>query len=489
MSDELPEGWAQASLSECVDVLDSQRVPVNSDERAQRKGPIPYYGATGQVGWIDDYLFNEELLLLGEDGAPFLDKSKPIAYIIAGKSWVNNHAHVLCACSQITNNRYLKFYLDNFDFHGYVNGTTRMKLTQASLNSIPVRLAPMLEQRRIAEKLEKLLAEVEQCKGRMVKIPVLLKRFRQSVLAAACSGRLTADWRETHNPVTDIDSTLESTFTHRTSAAKTARERQSLIELFEQTEEEDSDTLPEGWKYVYLNKICDSFDYGTSSKSLPTGAVPVLRMGNIQGGKIDWNDLIYTSDAEEIQKYSLNGKTVLFNRTNSPELVGKTAIYRGEHPAIFAGYLIRINPLPELDPEYLNLCLNTNYARQFCQQVKTDGVSQSNINAQKLGHFEIPLCSTEEQQEIVERTRKFLVLADRIEERYQGAKKQVDSLAQSILAKAFRGELVPTEAELAAREGRDYESAPQLLERIRAANTETVAVRGNGHRRAKRRTR
>jgi len=489
MTDELPEGWAQVSLSECVDVLDSQRVPVNSDERAKRKGQVPYYGATGQVGWIDDHIFDEELLLLGEDGAPFLDKSKAIAYIIAGKSWVNNHAHVLRACSEITKNHYLKFYLDNFDFHGFVNGTTRMKLTQASLNSIPVRLAPLPEQRRIVERLEKLLAEVEQCKERMAKIPVLLKRFRRSVLAAACSGRLTADWREAHNPVKDIDSILEAIFLRRTSSAKTAREKQSLIGLFKQGEEEDSDTLPEGWKYVSLNKICDSFDYGTSSKSLPTGAVSVLRMGNIQGGKIDWNGLVYTSDTEEIQKYSLHGKTVLFNRTNSPELVGKTALYRGERPAIFAGYLIRINPQPELDPEYLNLCLNTNYARDFCQHIKTDGVSQSNINAQKLGRFEIPFCSLEEQQEIVERAGKLLALADRIEERYQGAKKQVDNLTQSILAKAFRGELVPTEAELAARDGRSYESAAQLLERIRAAKVEPIAVRGNGHRRAKRRTR
>lgn len=90
-----PPSWREHALSECVDVLDSKRIPINSKERALRVGPIPYYGATGQVGWIDDYLFDEELVLLGEDGAPFLDKSKPIAYVIEGKSWVNNHAHVL----------------------------------------------------------------------------------------------------------------------------------------------------------------------------------------------------------------------------------------------------------------------------------------------------------------------------------------------------------------------------------------------------------
>jgi type I restriction enzyme S subunit len=90
--DELPEGWEERPLRDCVDVLDNLRVPVNSDERARRPGTIPYYGATGQVGWIHDFIFDEELLLLGEDGATFFDRSKNVAYIVSGKTWVNNHA-------------------------------------------------------------------------------------------------------------------------------------------------------------------------------------------------------------------------------------------------------------------------------------------------------------------------------------------------------------------------------------------------------------
>jgi type I restriction enzyme S subunit len=90
-----PRGWVSAELGDLVEVLDRFRVPVNAEERAGRQGKIPYYGATGQVGWIDNFLFDEELVLLGEDGAPFLDPQKPKAYTIRGKSWVNNHAHVL----------------------------------------------------------------------------------------------------------------------------------------------------------------------------------------------------------------------------------------------------------------------------------------------------------------------------------------------------------------------------------------------------------
>lgn len=170
----------------------------------------------------------------------------------------------------------------------------------------------------------------------------------------------------------------------------------------------------------------------------------------------------------EIKKYELDPWDVLFNRTNSPELVGKTAIYRGKQPAIFAGYLIRINNLEELDSRYLNCCLNSTYGREFCLKAKTDGVSQSNINAQKLGKFEVPFCCEEEQQEIVRRVEALFRLADTIEKRVAAATAQTGKLTQAILARAFRGELVPTEAELSRREGRSYEPASALLAKIEA---------------------
>lgn len=460
MSEPLPGGWATFALRDCVDVLDGRRIPVNSEERAHRPGDVPYYGATGQVGWIDDFLFDEELLLIGEDGAPFLDKSKPIAYIIQGKSWVNNHAHVLRAKAGVTSNRYLEHYLDSFDFGDYVNGTTRLKLTQGSMNQIPVRLAPLGEQRRIVAKLEDLLSKVVGCRKRLAKIPVLLKRFRQSVLAAACSGRLTADWRDKYPTEECVEDRIEAILRSRETDARTPAQRQRLREIFDVPEEGDGAELPENWAFIALRKLSASFEYGTSAKSHPSGKIPVLRMGNIQNGKINWEDLVFTSDREEIAKYSLRPSTVLFNRTNSPELVGKTAIYRGERPAIFAGYLIRVNPLPVLDPEYLNLCLNTSYAREYCHRVKTDGVSQSNINAKKLAAFEVPLPPLPEQHEIVRRVEALFALADQIEARYAKAKPHVDRLTLSILARAFRGELVPQDP--------SDEPASALLERIRA---------------------
>jgi type I restriction enzyme S subunit len=179
---------------------------------------------------------------------------------------------------------------------------------------------------------------------------------------------------------------------------------------------------------------------------------------DVQTGEIDWSNLVFTSNQEEIDKYSLQPNTILFNRTNSPELVGKTAIYRGERPAIFAGYLIRINTTPLLSAEYLNLCFNTHYGREFCRRVKTDDVSQSIINAQKLGLFEVPLPPVGEQEEIVGRMEALFATAEALEARYRTAKAHVDKLTQSSLARAFRGELVPQDP--------NDEPGSVLLERI-----------------------
>lgn len=321
-------------------------------------------------------------------------------------------------------------------------------------------LTPLSEQHRIVNKLEKLLARVNNCRDRLDTIPGLLKRFRQSVLAAACSGRLTADWREKNPDVEPIDRVLEDIQKRRLTQASATAQKQKIRDTYSYQEEGDSDLLPKYWEYIALDKLCESFQYGTSKKSMSSGKVPVLRMGNLQNGEISWIDLVYTSDDEEIEKYKLKPGDVLFNRTNSPELVGKTSIYRGKYPAIFAGYLIKINNYKEvLSSEYLSYCLNSIYAKEFFLRVKTDGVHQSNINAQKLGKFEVPFCSIKEQQEIVRRVDALFKIAGQIEARYQKARAYVDKLTQSILAKAFRGELAP--------QAPADEPASILLERIR----------------------
>lgn len=150
--------------------------------------------------------------------------------------------------------------------------------------------------------------------------------------------------------------------------------------------------IPNEWSISRLEQLVHSVEYGSSAKSSMTGKVPVLRMGNLQLGKIDWTDLVYTDDVKEIERYSLPTRSVLFNRTNTIDLVGKAAIYEGERPAIFAGYLIRIIEKKDLlDSKYLNYILNAEFSRKYSLKVLSVAVGQANINGQKLKTYPIPI--------------------------------------------------------------------------------------------------
>ena len=151
---DLPDTWEWCRLHSIVKICDNLRKPINAEERQKRmesaKELYPYYGATGQVGWIDDFISEGEFVLLGEDGAPFLDLNAAKAYIICGKAWVNNHAHVLKGI----NNQFLCHCLNCTDYSKFVTGTTRYKLTQSEMVKILLPLPPLAEQRRIVQTIE-----------------------------------------------------------------------------------------------------------------------------------------------------------------------------------------------------------------------------------------------------------------------------------------------------------------------------------------------
>lgn len=160
--------------------------------------------------------------------------------------------------------------------------------------------------------------------------------------------------------------------------------------------------IPNDWEVVPLGTLVQTIEYGSSAPSKPEGNVPVLRMGNLQSGKIDWQDLAFTIDPVEIQRYELHEGDVLFNRTNTIDLVGKTSIYEGERKAIFAGYLIRVVARPDkLDAKYLNFIMNTDLARKHSAKVLSVAVGQANINGQKLKTYPIPIPPTLSEQHAI----------------------------------------------------------------------------------------
>lgn len=196
------------------------------------------------------------------------------------------------------------------------------------------------------------------------------------------------------------------------------------------------------WKWKVLGDLCDDVEYGSSAKSKSDGGVPVLRMGNIQNGRLDWEKLVYTDDKAEIKKYLLKHNDVLFNRTNSPELVGKTAIYKSEMPAIFAGYLIRIHRKEDLlDADYLTYFLNSQIAFDYGKTVVISSVNQANINGTKLKNYPIPAPSLSEQKTIVTKLNALTEETQRLEFIYRQKLAALDALKKSLLDQAFSGQL------------------------------------------------
>jgi restriction endonuclease S subunit len=172
-------------LENLVEILDNQRIPINATERLQRTGDVPYYGATGQVGTIDKSIFNETLILLGEDGVPFFDPVKHKAYEISGPSWVNNHAHVLRAKADVIVQRYLLYFLNIFDYTGYVNGATRLKLTQGDMKRIPVPVPDLDVQEKIVDKIDSIFEEINNLIIQIALKREFAKGLRQSLLSSA----------------------------------------------------------------------------------------------------------------------------------------------------------------------------------------------------------------------------------------------------------------------------------------------------------------
>ena len=307
-------------------------------------------------------------------------------------------------------------------------------------------------QEKIVKKIEELFSELDSAVENFTKAKNQLQLYRQSLLKKAFSGSLTFKWRLENSKFSNIakedlfervkkirddeSARINKTLSRKTKALKKlAPIGSDALNYF--------DDLPDSWLVEKLGYLTVGVEYGTYAKSKAEGKCAVLRMGNIQNNRFVFDDLVFTNDAEEIKKYKLKNGDVLFNRTNSPELVGKSAKFKAEVEAIFAGYLIRLNQIPDIvDADFLNYYLNSSVAKQYGNTVKTDGVNQSNINGEKLINYPFPYCCLEEQVEVVRILDGLLSNIDSMEIAIQESLVKAESFRRSILFKAFSGQLI-----------------------------------------------
>jgi type I restriction enzyme S subunit len=382
---EITKKWPHRPLSEVVDFLDSKRKPITQKDRVP--GPYPYYGANGQQDSVADYIFDEPLVLLAEDGGHFGDADKTIAYQVEGKCWVNNHAHVLRPKKDV-DIRYICRHLERYDVTPFITGSTRGKLTKTAANNIPIALPPLEEQRRIAAILDK-------ADG--------VRRKRKEAI------RLTEEL-------------LKSTF----------------LEMFG-----DPVTNPKGWEVIGLGKISQiqgGLQVTPARKELPL-EVPYLRVANVYRDKLLLDEIknirVTSSELERINMKA--GDILIVEGHGNKEEIGRSSVWDGSiENCVHQNHLIRVRLDPnKAEPIYISAYLNSAGGR--CQLTKfgktTSGlntISTSNVKATKV------LCPPIEMQ------KRYLDFQRKLTEAKNASVQhleQSENLFNSLLQRAFRGEL------------------------------------------------
>ena len=310
------------------------------------------------------------------------------------------------------------------------HAVNQVSINQKNLAEVPFMIAPLAEQRRIVGKLELVLGKVSSSRQRLSRVPGLLKRFRQSVLAAACSGKLTADWRE------------------------------------------ENGVAMEDWnESKLLDLLAEPLANGRSVRDAIDG-FPVLRLTCLKNGRIDLAERkIGEWTKKDAQRFLVKKDDYLVSRGNgSHSLVGRGGLVVDEPDDVaYPDTLIRMRLQQAImSPEFVSSIWNSPQIRSQIEAAAHTSAGIWKISQADIEGFVIPVPPLSEQQGIVRRVEKLFTFADQIEARLRQAQSHVDRLTQSVLAKAFRGELVPTEAKLARHENRSYDPASELLARIQA---------------------
>ena len=370
---ELPEGWEWCRLGDLLINRDGERKPLSSSVRSKQIKKYDYYGATGVIDKVDNYIFDEKLLLVGEDGANLLSKVKPNAFFAEGKYWVNNHAHILDATNKNLLD-YVIIVINTISLDNYITGTAQPKLSQENLNKIPIPLPPLAEQYRILQKVEQLLTIVDAIEQLQEQLKALVKQTKNQVLNYAIAGKLT---RQDPNdePAEELLKRIGKT---TTTAADTPYEK-----------------LPKGWACTQLQVLCQLLDgEKKEAVSLPYLDVAFLR------GRTESN---YKESGRYIPK---NTHLILVDGENSGEIFTTTTEgYQGSTLKI-------LNISKEINEQYLFYVLKKE--QQLFKESKT-GSAIPHLNKKLFKELKVLLPPLAEQHRIVQKIESFFASFDQIE--------------------------------------------------------------------------
>lgn len=387
--------WKINKLEKICEILDNKRVPISQKDRIS--GIYPYYGASGIVDYIDKYIFDEELVLIGEDGAKW-DAFENSAFIASGKYWVNNHAHILKPNNEILINKFLVYFLNYSNLEKYITGATVKKLNQQKLKQIEIPLPPLKEQERIVGILDESFAKIDESIKILEQDLLNLDELMQSALQKA------------FNPLKD-----------------------NVKENYK---------LPQSWEWKNLGEIANTSSGGTPSRNKKeyweNGNIKWLKSGELNDGYIDFieenitEEAIKNSSAKIFQKGTLliamygatAGKLGILNLDSTTNQAICAFLHKDKNIKFLEKFLF-----------YFLFFLRDKIIKD------SFGGAQPNINQTYIKNLQIPLPPIKEQEQIASHLDELSSHVKNLKQNYQAQIKNLQELKNSLLDKAFKGNL------------------------------------------------
>lgn len=405
---EIPEHWSIKSLKRLAECLDGKRIPLNAEQRGTMQGEVPYWGANGILDHLNDYLFDEELVLLGEDGAPFFDRNKPVAFFVNGKVWVNNHAHILRAFKGV-NPKFLTNVLNCVDYRPFINGSTRDKLTQGEMNDIPIQSPPSDEQQAIADFLDKKTALIDGLIEKKKRQIELLKEQRQAVINQAITKGL--------------DPTVEM--------------KDSGIEWIGK--------IPKHWKPIRFKYLfSEIYRYPTyyGIEYEPDGILEIRGLMLKVGAIIDYENeprFISKKTSDKYPRTQLKTGDIVMSVRGT---IGKIGLVPKEiEGSNITANLMRLSPICEIaNSEYLSILLETYYFQNILE-VASDQTTIKTITVPDLVCSFLSIPPLTEQKDIVLYLKEQINETDKL---IKKAEKQIELLQEyrtALISEAVTGKI------------------------------------------------
>ncbi len=409
---EIPKGWVITNIGELLINRDSERIPLSLDVRNQQKNRIyDYYGAAGVIDKVDSYLFDERLLLIGEDGANLLSRSKDNAFFAEGKYWVNNHAHVL-DCTEKAILDYVAYIINSMNLEKYITGSAQPKLSQDNLNKIPILLPPLAEQHRIVKAVNELFGQIDIIEQSEKEINEASDKVRSKVLNLAIQGRLVPQ-DPNDEPASVL---LDKICKEKERLVKEGKLKKKDLEEKPISEDEIPFDIPEGWEWCRLKQICSKIIDGDHNP--PAGLTSKTEYLMISSKNINDDKLINLDDVrflskEVFEKEDLRTQArkndILFTSVGS---LGRSCIIQDESLNLSFQRSVTILTTYIFN-SYLKRYLDSPYVQSFVNE-HSSGTAQRGFYLNQMELLIVPLPPLAEQRRIVEKIEEILSAVEKL---------------------------------------------------------------------------